>query len=274
MPHRSIFTEDEGNTVASRLDGKVAIITGAARGQGEAHARRFIAEGAKVVLGDVLDVDGERVAADLGDGATYVHLDVTSEADWDTAVAAAGALGSLNVLINNAAIHWVRPIEHERPEALEKIWRVNFLGSFIGMQKVIAPMRAACGGSIINVSSTAGLTGLAYHSGYGHTKWAIRGVTKVAAVELGGDGIRVNSVHPGPINTNMLSSSPGATPDVARFQHLPARRYGEPEEVASLMVFLASDESAFMTGTEFVIDGGSQAGPFPTYSWDPAVHGK
>ncbi len=259
--------------MTGRLDGKTAIITGAARGQGEAHARRFVAEGANVVLGDVLDDDGARVAAELGAAARFVHLDVTSEADWDAAVAAAGELGSLNVLVNNAAIHWVRPIEHETAARLEKIWRVNFLGSYLGMQKVIAPMRAAGGGSIINVSSTAGLTGLAYHSAYGHTKWALRGVTKVAAVELGGDGIRVNSVHPGPINTNMLSSSPGAAPDIARFAHLPARRYGEPDEVASLMVFLASDESAFMTGTEFVIDGGSQAGPAPTYEWDPEVHG-
>ncbi len=260
--------------MTGRLVGKVAIITGAARGQGAAHARRFVAEGAKVVLGDVLDDDGRSVAASLGDSARFVHLDVTSETDWDNAVMAASAFGPLNVLVNNAAIHWVRPIEHERPEQLEKIWRVNFLGPYIGMQKVIAPMRAAGGGSIVNVSSTAGLTGLAYHSAYGHTKWAIRGVTKVAAVELGGDGIRVNSVHPGPINTDMLAASPGATPDVKRFQHLPARRYGEPDEVASLMVFLASDESAFMTGTEFVIDGGSQAGPAPTYEWDPEVHGR
>jgi 3alpha(or 20beta)-hydroxysteroid dehydrogenase len=260
--------------MSGRLTGKTAIITGAARGQGEAHARRFVAEGAKVVLADVLDDDGARVAAELGASARFVHLDVTSEADWDTAIAAAQELGPLNVLVNNAAIHWVRPIEFESADRLEKIWRVNFLGSYIGMQKAIAPMRAAGGGSIVNVSSTAGLTGLAYHSAYGHTKWALRGVTKVAAVELGGDGIRVNSVHPGPINTNMLSASPGASPDRARFQHLPARRYGEPDEVASLMVFLASDESAFMTGTEFVIDGGSQAGPPPTYQWDPAVHGK
>lgn len=260
--------------MAGRLDGKVAIITGAARGQGEAHARRFVAEGAHVVLGDVLDDDGARVAASLGAAARYVHLDVTSETDWDAAVAAAGAFGAYNVLINNAAIHWVRPIEYEDVASLEKMWRVNFLGSYLGLQKAIAPMRAAGGGSIVNVSSTAGLTGLAYHSAYGHTKWAMRGVTKVAAVELGGDHIRVNSVHPGPINTNMLTSSPGATPDVTRFQHLPARRHGEPEEVASLMVFLASDESAFMTGTEFVIDGGSQAGPAPTYQWDPAEHAR
>jgi 3alpha(or 20beta)-hydroxysteroid dehydrogenase len=260
--------------MTGRLAGKVAIITGAARGQGEAHARRFVAEGARVVLGDVLDADGERVAASLGDAATFVHLDVTSAADWDRAVAAAEAFGPLNVLVNNAAIHWVKPIEFESIERLEKIWRVNFAGSYLGIQKVIAPMRAAGGGSIVNVSSTAGLTGLAYHSAYGHTKWALRGVTKVAAVELGGDRIRVNSVHPGPINTDMLSKSPGAEPDIARFQHLPARRYGEPEEVSSLMVFLASDESAFMTGTEFVIDGGSQAGPAPAYQWDPEVHGR
>jgi 3alpha(or 20beta)-hydroxysteroid dehydrogenase len=242
-----------------RLDGKVAIITGAARGQGEAEARRFVAEGAKVVLGDVLDEEGTRVAADLGDAATYLHLDVTSEADWAAAVAAAGRFGPLGVLVNNAAIHWVRPIEYETVAGMEKIWRVNLVGPFLGMQAVLAPMRAAGVGSIINVSSIAGLTGLAYHGAYGHTKWALRGLTKTAAVEFGGSGIRVNSVHPGPIKTSMLTKSPGMSEaPQARFRHLPARRAGEPEEVASLVVFLASDESAFMTGTE----------------WDPEVHGK
>jgi 3alpha(or 20beta)-hydroxysteroid dehydrogenase len=254
-----------------RLDGKVAIITGAARGQGEAEARRFVAEGAKVVLADVLDDDGERVAKELGENAAYVHLDVSNEADWSAAVVVAQAFGALNVLVNNAAIHWVRPIERETAAGMEKMWRVNLLGPFLGMQVVLEPMRAAGGGSIINVSSTAGLTGLAYHGAYGHTKWGLRGLTKVAAVEFGGSGIRVNSVHPGPINTNMLTKSPGMAGN--RFQHLPARRHGEPEEVASLLVFLASDESAFMTGTEFVIDGGSQAGPALPYEWDPEVHG-
>jgi 3alpha(or 20beta)-hydroxysteroid dehydrogenase len=254
-----------------RLEGKVAIITGAARGQGEAEARRFVAEGAKVVLGDVLDDDGKRVAAELGDAAVYQHLDVTSEADWAAAVQTAQRFGPLNVLVNNAAIHWVRPIEFETAEALEKIWRVNFLGPFLGMKTVLPAMRAAGGGSIINVSSIAGTTGLAYHGAYGHTKWALRGVTKTAAVEFGGDGVRVNSVHPGPINTSMMTKSPGV--DDQRFKHLPARRAGEPEEVASLAVFLASDESAFMTGTEFVIDGGSTAGPPPTYRWTPEEHG-
>jgi 3alpha(or 20beta)-hydroxysteroid dehydrogenase len=257
--------------VVGRLDGKVAIITGAARGQGEAEARRFVAEGAKVVLGDVLDDAGVAVAAALGGAATYCHLDVTSEADWAAAVAAAQRFGPLNVLVNNAAIHWVRPIEHETVAALEKIWRVNLVGPFLGMQAVLAPMRAAGGGSIVNVSSTAGLTGLPYHGAYGHTKWALRGLTKTAAVEFGASGVRVNSVHPGPINTNMTSKSPGASEN--RFRALPAGRIGEPEEVASLAVFLASDESAFITGTELVIDGGSQAGPALTYEWDPAVHG-
>jgi 3alpha(or 20beta)-hydroxysteroid dehydrogenase len=256
-----------------RLDGKVAIVTGAARGQGEAEARRMVAEGAEVVLGDVLDDEGKQVAADLGEAARYVHLDVTSEACWADAVAAAAELGPLSVLVNNAAIHWVRPIEHETVAGMEKIWRVNLLGPFLGMQSVLAPMRAAGGGSIINVSSTAGLTGLPYHGAYGHAKWALRGLTKTAAVEFGSAGIRVNSLHPGPINTAMMTKSPGAD-QADRFRHLPAGRAGEPEEVASLVVFLASDESAFITGTELVIDGGSQAGPAITYQWDPEVHGR
>jgi 3alpha(or 20beta)-hydroxysteroid dehydrogenase len=255
-----------------RLEGKVAIITGAARGQGEAEARRFVAEGAKVVLGDVLDDLGAKVADDLGAAAGYVHLDVTREADWSAAVDAAQRFGALNVLLNNAAIHWTKPIEFETAEGIEKIWRVNLLGPFLGMKAVLEPMRAAGGGSIINVSSTAGLTGLAYHGAYGHAKWGLRGLTKTAAVEFGASGIRVNSVHPGPINTDMMTKTTGANEN--RFRVLPAGRAGEPEEVASLAVFLASDESAFITGTELVIDGGSQAGPPKPYEWDPEVHGR
>jgi 3alpha(or 20beta)-hydroxysteroid dehydrogenase len=176
------------------------------------------------------------------------------------------------VLVNNAAIHWTRPIEFETAEGFEKMWRVNALGPFLGMKTVLEPMRRAGGGSIVNISSTAGITGYAYHAAYGHTKWALRGLTKVAAVEFGEAHIRVNSIHPGPIKTGML---PGfQDPEVdERFTRLPARRAGEPSEVASLVLFLASDESAFITGVEHIIDGGSTTGPPIPYEWDPAVHG-
>ena len=259
-----------------KLDGKVAIITGGARGQGEAHARLFVEEGAHVVIGDVLDEDGQRVARELGAMARYVRLDVSRSEDWDNAVAIAASMGPLRVLVNNAAIHWTRPIEFETADGFERIWRVNLLGAFLGIKAAIEPMRRAGGGSIVNISSTAGLTGLAYHGAYGSAKWGMRGLTRTAAVELGGDGIRVNSIHPGPINTSMMTRSPGM--DEAdfneRFLHLPARRYGEPREVSQLVVFLASDDSAFITGTEHTIDGGSMAGPRIPYEWDAALHDK
>jgi 3alpha(or 20beta)-hydroxysteroid dehydrogenase len=257
----------EGGT---RLAGKTAIITGGARGQGEAEVRRFVAEGANVVIADLLDEPGAQLAAELGPNATYLHTDVTQEADWAKAVATAEAYGPLNVLVNNAAIHWVRPIEFETAEGLEKMWRVNALGPFLGMKAVLEPMRRAGGGSIVNISSTAGMLGYAYHGAYGHTKWALRGLSKVAAVEFGESGIRVNSVHPGPIKTTMLPDYENPAVD-ERFRRLPAGRAGEASEVAALVLFLASDESNFITGMEHIIDGGSTAGgPIP-YRWDEAT---
>jgi 3alpha(or 20beta)-hydroxysteroid dehydrogenase len=248
----------------ARLAGKTAIITGGSRGQGEAEVRRFAAEGANVVVGDVLDDAGEKLAAELGDAVTYLHLDVTNAADWAAAVAAAEAYGPLNVLVNNAAIHWTRPIEHETAEGLEKMWRVNALGPFLGMQAVLEPMRRAGGGSIVNISSIDGLVGVAGMASYTASKFAVTGLTKSAALEWGRDGIRVNSVHPGVISSPMVDQAP---PDVrARLQqyldHQPLPRMGTPEEVALLVLFLASDESSYCTGSEFVIDGGHIAGPY------------
>jgi 3alpha(or 20beta)-hydroxysteroid dehydrogenase len=258
---------------SGRLHGKVAIITGGARGQGEAEVRRFVAEGAKVVIGDVLDDAGEKVAADLGEGATYAHLDVTNEADWASAVALAEErYGPLNVLVNNAAIHWFKPIEFETADGLERMWRVNALGPFLGMKAVLEPMRRAGGGSIVNISSTAGITGYAFHGAYGHTKWALRGLSRVAAVEFGPSGIRVNTVHPGPIKTTMLPDYENPEID-KRFNKLPLQRAGDADEVAKLVVFLASDDSSFITGIEHVIDGGSTTGPPIPYEWDPVTEG-
>ena len=240
----------------TRLDGKVALITGAARGQGEAEARLFAELGAKVVLSDVLD--GEPVAKDIGESARFVSHDVTDAEQWATAVATAvDTFGGLDVLVNNAAIHWVRPLEQETQADIERLLRINLVGPILGMQAVAPIMRAAGGGSIVNISSTAGMTGFWGHGTYGASKWGVRGVTKVAAVELGPDNIRVNSVHPGPIKTTML---PEERRDI-EWPSMPLGRAGEAEEVAQLVAFLASDASSFITGMEHVVDGGSTLGP-------------
>ena len=240
-----------------RLDGKVAIITGGSRGQGEAHARLFVKEGAKVVIGDVLDDAGEALAKELGNAAIYRPLDVSDEAQWAAAVdEAVRTFGKLNVLVNNAAIHHIVPIEEETREFFEHILAVNLIGPFLGMQAVLAPMRAAGGGSIVNISSTAGIRGYYGHGTYGATKWGLRGLSKVAGVEFGPSGIRVNSVHPGPIRTDMMPQTPD---NLARFKLIPVGRHGEPEEVSQLVCFLASDESSYINATEHIIDGGSSA---------------
>jgi 3alpha(or 20beta)-hydroxysteroid dehydrogenase len=236
-----------------RLDGKVALITGAARGQGEAEARLFVREGAKVVLTDVLDEDGSIVAKDLGSDARYRHHDVGSAEDWSAAVSEAiDAFGKLDVLVNNAGIHHVTPIEQETLEEFERTIRVNLYGTFLGIQAAIPAMRAAGGGSIVNISSLAGMKGIPGHGAYGASKWAVRGLTRTAANELGKDKIRVNSVHPGPIKTAMIGG-------LTDFSFLPLGRAGEVDEVANLVLFLASDESSFITGNEHIIDGGSYA---------------
>ncbi len=240
-----------------RLDGKVAIITGAARGQGAAHAERFVAEGARVLLCDVLDEAGAEVARELGPNAAYRRLDVSSHDDWAAAVSdATERFGGVDILVNNAAIHHIKPLEFEDEATFERFLKVNLIGAFLGIQAVLPAMRQRGGGAIVNVSSTAGIKGYYGHGAYGASKWGLRGLSKVAAVELGADGIRVNSVHPGPIRTDMM---PQDEASMERFRALPLGRHGEPSEVSELICFLASDAASFITGTEHIIDGGSTA---------------
>lgn len=246
-----------------RLDGKVALVSGAARGQGEAEARLFVAEGAKVVLGDVLDDLGEKVAADIGEGAVYTHLDVTDPAQWDEAVAlATSTFGKLNVLINNAGILRFGLIETMPLDEYLQVVNVNQVGCWLGMKAVTPAMKAAGGGAIVNTSSTSGFIGTVGLSAYTATKFAVRGMTKVAAMELGHHGIRVNSVHPGGVDTEMVAGPVFEHIDKdAVYGGLPIPRIGQPEEVAQVMLFLASDDSSYCTGAEYLVDGGFTAGP-------------
>jgi 3alpha(or 20beta)-hydroxysteroid dehydrogenase len=245
-----------------KLDGKVGIVSGAARGQGEAEAREFVAEGANVVLGDVLDDLGEKVAADLGDAAVYVHLDVTQPDDWKGAVETAlSTFGKLDILVNNAGILRLGMIESQPLDDYMAVISVNQVGCWLGMQAAIPALKANGGGVIINTSSTSGLVGTVGLSAYTASKFAVRGMTKVAAMELGHDNIRVNSVHPGGIDTEMVKIPEFDNIDSdAVYGAQPIPRIGQPQEVARLMVFLASD-ATFSTGSEFVIDGGFTAGP-------------
>ncbi len=249
-----------------RLDGKVALITGGARGMGKSHVRHFVAEGARVVFGDVLDEQGNAVAEKLGpDSARYTHHDVTSEADWAAAVdLAVTAFGKLDILVNNAGVLAFATISDMPLADFRRILDINAVGCWLGMKSVIEPMKAAGGGSIVNISSIEGLTGAAECSAYAASKFAVRGMTKAAAQELGQFGIRVNSVHPGGILTRMVLET-AQTMDPERgeryFKALPLGRFGESVEVSRLVAFLASDDASYSTGSEFVADGGILSGP-------------
>jgi 3alpha(or 20beta)-hydroxysteroid dehydrogenase len=239
----------------ARFDNRIILITGGARGQGAAEARALVAEGAKVVIGDVLDAAGERLAAELGAAARYVHQDVTSEADWAAAIGAAEAMGGLHGLVNNAGIFIPKRLMETDAALFERHMRINQLGCFLGMRDVAGPMERSGGGSIVNISSTAGLRGSPGAIAYSATKWALRGMTKAAALELASRKIRVNSVHPGPIDTEMLAVR---TPEEneKRMRMVPMKRMGTAEEVAKLVLFLLSDDSGYITGAEVSIDGG------------------
>ena len=241
-----------------RLDGKVAIITGGARGQGAAEGRLFAAEGAHVVLADVLDDDGRAVADEIGDAARYVHLDVTDEAQWQAAVEAAeAAFGPVTVLVNNAGILHFQTLDKTTLEDFDRVLRVNVHGVFLGMKAVTPSMIRVGGGSIVNISSTAGLQGLPHLGAYVASKWAVRGLTKTAAIDLGTRGIRVNSVHPGGIDTPMIAGSSG---DAPFYKRLPVPRMGSADEAARAVLFLASDEASYISGAELAVDGGATCG--------------
>lgn len=245
-----------------RLEGKVAVVTGAARGQGEAAVRAFVAEGAKVLIADVNDIDGKKLADELGDAAIYQHLDVGEEADWATAIErVTGEFGPPTVLVNNAGILHFAELASTKLVDYERVVKVNQIGAFLGMRSVVNPMTEAGGGSIINVSSVEGLAGMPFLIAYTASKFAIRGMTKVAALELGAKNIRVNSVHPGMIDTKMISDAAGGIElDLARVgKKVALGRVGKPEEIARLVVFLASEDSSYCTGAEFVADGGATA---------------
>ena len=244
-----------------RMTGKHAIVTGGAQGQGAAIARAFVSEGATVVIADVATEPGEVLAAELGDAAVFQQHDVTSEESWASVVKVANeAFGPVNVLVNNAGILRFGDIGTMPVEEYEQIWRVNTFGGYLGVRAVIPTMTENGGGSIVNASSIEGLGGMAFLSAYTSSKFAVRGFTKAAALELGPQGIRVNSVHPGMIDTGMTRDL-GVDDEAMKFgaKRVALKRVGYPEDIAPLYVYLASDESSFVTGAEFAIDGGATA---------------
>lgn len=245
-----------------RLDGKVALITGAGRGQGAAAARRFVAEGARVVIADISADDGKALAEDLGAAAVYQYLDVSDEDSWEAAMRRiSDDFGRIDVLLNNAGVLHFSALEETTLADYQRIIGINQTGTFLGMRSVVDLMTASGGGSIVNVSSVEGLAGMAYLVPYTASKFAIRGMTKAAALELGEKGIRVNSIHPGMIDTMMVRNAAGG-PDVdlsPAGKQVALRRIGQPEEVAAVALFLASDDSSYCTGGEFAVDGGATA---------------
>ncbi|MFF8773048.1 glucose 1-dehydrogenase [Kitasatospora sp. NPDC015120] len=247
------------------LTGKTVIITGGARGLGAEAARLAVAAGANVVITDVLADDGEAIAAELGERARFTAHDVTSEEDWQRVVDFAVAeFGAVHGLVNNAGISTGTPLVEESVEHFRRVLDVNLTGVFIGIKTVTPALRAAGGGSIVNISSAAGLMGMALTAGYGASKWAVRGLSKIGAVELGAERIRVNSVHPGMTYTPMTASV-GIRRGEGNFPNTPMARVGEAPEIATAVVFLLSDDASYVTGAELAVDGGWTAGPTVKY---------
>ena len=244
------------------LEGRTVLITGAARGMGRAAATRFVEEGARVLCGDLLDEEGKQLADELGEAATYVHLDVTSDEDWGAAVAAGERqFGRIDALVNNAGILSFAALDQMTRDDYQRVIDVNQIGVLLGMKYTAPAIERAGGGAIVNVSSVEGLGGGAFLTAYTSTKFAVRGLTKAAAWELGSKAIRVNSIHPGAIRTQMIESQPGFGDQAVQFMgsRTALKRMGTAEDVAGVVVFLVSDDAAYMTGAEVAIDGGVTA---------------
>jgi 3alpha(or 20beta)-hydroxysteroid dehydrogenase len=255
-----------------RLDGKIALVTGAARGTGAATARRFVEEGARVVLADVLDERGAATAAELGDAARFVHLEVTDESAWEEVVDAIGATeGALDVLVNNAAVLHLATIDATATDAFERVMRVNVLGPFLGMRTCLPMLRASGAGAIVNIGSIDSVQGAALTGAYTASKFALRGLTKVVALENKKRGVRANIVCP-------MLGNPEMHPEIVGTDTGPVRRGGgkapDLDVIAEAVCYLAADESRFTTGTELVLDGGHSAGmalDLPDAWFDPAL---
>lgn len=241
-----------------RLLNKVAIVTGAAGGMGASHARKFVEEGAKVVLTDLNEEAGKALANELGENAMFIKQNVTSEADWENVVSETEkAFGPVNILVNNAGISRNNSIEQTTLDQYLQIVNINQVSVFLGMKSVVSSMKKVENGSIVNISSMNGLVAGAI--GYTDTKFAVRGMTKAAAMDFARYGIRVNSVHPGVIETPMISSGDAVEAIKEFSKHIPLKRVAQSEEITNLVLFLASEESSYSTGSEFVADGGLTA---------------
>lgn len=243
-----------------RLDGKVVIVTGGASGMGATHAKKFVDEGAKVVITDVNEKSGQALAEQLGDNIRFIKHDVTNSEQWDQVIAETEEVfGPVNALVNNAGVGILKPIESMTEDVYRKVIDINQVSVFLGMQAVLPSMRKAGGGSIVNISSLSGLIGNLGGIAYNASKFAVRGMTKVAALEFAQDNIRVNSIHPGVIETPMIAEEGNTALIEEISKTIPLKRVAKPEEVSNLALFLVSDESSYSTGSEFVIDAGLSA---------------
>jgi 3alpha(or 20beta)-hydroxysteroid dehydrogenase len=247
-----------------RFENRTVIVTGGARGMGASHARGFIAEGANVVIADVVDQEGQSLVDELGGRAIFSRLDVTSEADWAATVTAAeNAFGPVSVLVNNAGIVHFARIADTEPADWSRVIDINLTGTYLGIRALASSMRKAGGGAIVNISSGAGMSGALGLGAYVASKWGVRGLTKTAALELARDKIRVNSIHPGATRTTMAAQPDVEAVMAASVKNLAIPRIAEPEELTRLVLFVASDEASFSTGSEFIADGGALLGPVP-----------
>jgi len=243
-----------------KLKDRVAIVTGGARGQGAQHARRFLDEGAKVVITDILEEEGQALAAELGDNCKFIKHDVTQADEWEKVVTETeDTFGAVNILVNNAGIVIMKEIEEQTEEEYRRVIDINQVSVYLGMKAVLPSMKKTNNGSIINISSINGLRGAAGTSAYDSSKFAVRGMTKSAAMEFAKYNIRVNSVHPGAIETPMIATAENQEQIQALIDTVPLKRVGQPDDVSKLVVFLASDDSDYCTGSEFTIDGGVTA---------------